>query len=77
MEEPPTSTAPTVRQGCLLTAGGVLLAFFGCFGLVASTSTVGEMVGLVLVVPGAIVMIMGLFKIVAVIWQAMSKPLDR
>jgi hypothetical protein len=71
---PPASNAPTVRQGCLLTTAGALLAFFGCFGVFGEG---GNLLGIVFIIPGFVVMFWGIFKVTTVIWRAMSKPLDR
>lgn len=73
-ETPAASNAPTVRQGCSLIAGGALLGFFGCLGAISVSN---QLLALMLVIPGAIVMFWGAFKVATVIWRAMSKPLDQ
>jgi hypothetical protein len=73
-ETPAPANAPSVRQGCSLIAGGALLGFFGCLGGLGLGS---EVVAFAFVLVGAVVVLAGVVKVVALIWQRMSKPLDR
>lgn len=64
---------PTFLQGCLISLGGVALAFFGCLGAVAAFAPNGDspgfffgaavfFLGLVVVLVGAIRAILALFR---------------